>query len=127
MVTDAGTRIKRARERRRWTQRQLADALGVNIKTVDNWENGRTSPKNSLGALEQVLGISLDDEPGRPERWPHVPPTLVDAIEDTGGLTDAERRAVLGAVERTLASERGEGPPPVPGFRARPEREQPAS
>jgi transcriptional regulator with XRE-family HTH domain len=65
-MTDApsiGLRIKRARERRRWTQRQLADAVGVNIKTIDNWEAGRTSPKNRLGALEDVLGISLTAVP----------------------------------------------------------------
>jgi len=60
-VPSIGLRIKRARERRRWTQRQLADALGVNIKTVDNYENDRTRPRNSTGAIEEVLGISLDD------------------------------------------------------------------
>ena len=63
MATDPhiGTSIKRARERKRWTQRQLADALGVDRKTVDNWENSRTSPRSSIGALEEVLGISLGD------------------------------------------------------------------
>lgn len=63
-MTDAssiGLRIKRARERKRWTQRQLAGALGVNVKSVDNWEAGRTSPRNSTGAIEEVLGISLDE------------------------------------------------------------------
>jgi transcriptional regulator with XRE-family HTH domain len=61
MATDPhiGTTIKRARERKRWTQRQLADALAVDRKTIDNWENGRTSPRSSIGALEDVLGISL--------------------------------------------------------------------
>lgn len=65
MATDPhiGTSIKRARERKRWTQRQLADALGVDRKTIDNWENGRTSPRSSIGALEAVLGISLAGEP----------------------------------------------------------------
>lgn len=56
-----GTRIKRARERLRWTQRNLADAVGVNVKSVDNWENGRTSPRSAIGALEDVLGVSLSD------------------------------------------------------------------
>jgi transcriptional regulator with XRE-family HTH domain len=51
-----GYRVKRARERRRWTQQQLADRLGVNRKTVDNWENDRTYPRSAIGALEQVLG-----------------------------------------------------------------------
>ena len=55
------TRIKRARERRRWTQQQLADRLAVDRKTIDNWENGRTTPRSSMGALEAVLG-SLGEE-----------------------------------------------------------------
>lgn len=62
-----GARIKRARERARMTQRELAEALGVDPKTVDNWENGRTTPKSSLGALEQVLGpYGLGVEGDRP-------------------------------------------------------------
>jgi len=74
MATDpaTGTAIKRARERRRWTQQQLAAALGVNVKTVDNWENGRSRPRNSIGAIEDVLGISLGGEPGEeltPAEW----------------------------------------------------------
>lgn len=124
MATEIGTKIKRARERKRWTQRQLAEALKVDRKTVDNWENGRTSPRSSIGALEEVLGIRLDDA-AEPE--PAVPKSLVDEIMNTEGLTDEERRAVLAAVERTLATERGEaassgGAPP-----ALPERERPAS
>lgn len=58
-----GTRIKRARERLHMTQSQLASAVGVNVKSVDNWEAGRTTPRNRLGALEEVLGISLGEEP----------------------------------------------------------------
>jgi DNA-binding XRE family transcriptional regulator len=55
---DLGTRIKRARERARprMKQEDLAAAVGVDRKTVDNWENARSRPKSSLGALEEVLG-----------------------------------------------------------------------
>lgn len=78
MATDIGTRIKRARERKRWTQSQLADALKVNRKTVDNWENGRTQPASSIGALEEVLGVSLDEEV--PDRSP--PARLRDSTRE---------------------------------------------
>ena len=73
MATDPsiGTSIRRARERRRWTQRRLADELGVNVKTVDNWEHNRTSPRSSIGALEDVLDISFD---GTPEPEPELIP-----------------------------------------------------
>jgi transcriptional regulator with XRE-family HTH domain len=73
MATDTriGTAIKRARERKRWTQRQLADVLGVDVKSVDNWENGRTRPRNRIGAIEDVLGVSLS---GEPEPGPRLVP-----------------------------------------------------
>lgn len=46
-----GAQIRAARERRHMTQQQLADLIGVDRKTVDNWENRRTSPRNRMGAL----------------------------------------------------------------------------
>lgn len=58
-----GMKIKRARERLRMTQAQLGAALGVSQKTVDNWEHDKTYPKSAIGALEEVLGISLGETP----------------------------------------------------------------
>lgn len=54
-----GLEIKRARERLRMTQAELGEAVGVSQKTIDNWEHDRRYPKSSIGALEQVLGISF--------------------------------------------------------------------
>ena len=54
-----GLKIKRARERLRWTQEQLGAAVGVSQKTIDNWENDRRYPRSSIGALEEVLNIDL--------------------------------------------------------------------
>ncbi len=68
MATDhprIGDLIRRARERRRWTQQQLADRIHVDRKTVDNWENDRSYPRSAIGALEQELGISFSDGPHR--------------------------------------------------------------
>ena len=57
-----GTRIKRARERKRWSQRELAGRVGVDRKTIDNWENGRTTPRSSIGALGEVPGVALHQD-----------------------------------------------------------------
>src|SRR5262249_45421856 len=57
-----GTQIKRARERRHITQQQLADIVGVDRKTVDNWENDRTYPRNRLGALHDWAPELRDEE-----------------------------------------------------------------
>lgn len=64
-----GIKIKRARERLRWRQQDLADKLGVSRNAVDAWENGRAYPKRSIGALEAVLGISLDGADGGLTEW----------------------------------------------------------
>lgn len=94
-----GTRIKRARERRRWTQQELADRLGVDRKTVDNWENGRTTPRSSLGALEEVLGNLTD---GDDEATPYPDPA--DPVEVAlWGLTrfsERDRRVFIDAVRK---------------------------
>ena len=58
-----GIVIRRARERKRWTQKDLAKAVGVSRTTVDAWENDRSWPRNRIGAIEAVLGISLNGGP----------------------------------------------------------------
>jgi len=104
MATDIGTRIKRARERKRWSQQRLADALHVDRKTVDNWENGRNKPRSSVGALEEVLGVRLGDE-AEPDV---VPPGLREAVRD---ILPPDRAAVVeAAIEAALR-----GDPPARG------------
>lgn len=40
------------------TQQQLAEAVGVSMRTVGNWERGRP-PRAKLGAIETVLHVKL--------------------------------------------------------------------
>lgn len=57
-----GNAIVEARRKKKLTQQQLADALGVNNKTVSKWECGRGLPDQSMfQPLEQILEISVDD------------------------------------------------------------------
>ena len=42
-------------------------AVGASVRAVGDWENDRRKPRNRLGALEEELGVSLGDEPGKPE------------------------------------------------------------
>ena len=55
-----GKEIARARQRKRWTQEELARVLGVSRPTVAEWERGAQFPQRNLGAIEEALGISLD-------------------------------------------------------------------
>lgn len=111
-TTRIGTRIKRARERKRWTQQQLAGALNVNVKTVDNWENGRTSPRSSVGALEDILGVSLDVEP----EGPLISPELRAMVE---ALDPDQREWVMGELEKADRKLRQRGEDSHPGTAGR--------
>lgn len=53
---ELGRRIRLARERKGWTQAELARRVKVGPRTVGGWERGETTPLNRMGALEEVLG-----------------------------------------------------------------------
>ena len=56
----AGANIKALRERRKLTQAELAEKLGISSKTVSKWETSRGLPDISLlQPLAQALGISV--------------------------------------------------------------------
>ena len=57
--TPLGTVIARARQRKRWTQEELAKRLGVTRGAVTNWETGASYPRRTIGAIEEVLGVDL--------------------------------------------------------------------
>lgn len=103
-----GVRIRRARERAKLSQEELAKAVGASVRAVGDWENDRRKPRNRLGALEDVLGISLD---GEPEPADPMPPGLRKAIKDE--LSPEAAARVAAAVEAALTGA------PMPDFRRR--------
>ena len=58
--------LLKLRKSRDLTQKQIADALGVTVQTVSNWEVGRAEPKLTIRqfkALLRVLQCSADQLP----------------------------------------------------------------
>ena len=117
-----GKTIKRARERKRMSQAEAAAALQVSRSALNAWENDRAYPRSSIGAIEELYGISLDTDP---EPEPAIPKSLLREIMETEGLTDEERVAVIAAIDKTLAKERGEAASSAPEASA--EQRRPAS
>lgn len=56
-----GDVIREARERRGWTQQELADALATSTTSISNWERQNTRPSvEDTNALCRILGIPVD-------------------------------------------------------------------
>ena len=54
--------IKELRERKGWTQLQLANEVGVTPSTIYNWERGRFVPRvGQLRDLAKALGVRMDE------------------------------------------------------------------
>jgi transcriptional regulator with XRE-family HTH domain len=87
-----GDDIKAAREARGWTQQELATRLRVGLKTINNWESNRVIPKNRLGMLRDVLGISGAAEQGEPNP--------LSSLSDLTLLNELTRRAINREEER---------------------------
>jgi transcriptional regulator with XRE-family HTH domain len=99
-----GARIARRRHQLDWSQVELARRLGVSPSTVANWERGTAYPKKKWGKVEQVLGITLDDEP-EPDI---MPPGLRERVRE---ILPPDRAAVVeAAIEAALR-----GDPPARG------------
>ncbi|GAA0890284.1 DNA (cytosine-5-)-methyltransferase [Rhodanobacter soli] len=68
--------------RGRYNQRELAEALEVNVRTVRRWETGETDPPPYLaGAIRQYLLPLAGSDEGRPADF-----TFIDLFAGIGGI-----------------------------------------
>ena len=116
----------------------LASRSGVARTTVYGWRDNPGKPQaKSVNAVADALGIPRERAlraagiiaRAGPEPEPAIPKSLLRAIMDADDLTPEERPAVIAAVERTLAKERGgtDPSPPAPQPQAEARRHRPAS
>lgn len=75
-----GEKIRLAREKKGWSQEQLANALGVEPPTISRWETGSNDP--------------------RPRHWP----LIVKALEHSREWFDGEESGRLEQIEARLKS-----------------------
>lgn len=92
-----GRRLKSAMAARGFTREQIADATGVNVRTVTNWTTGKTStPEMNKATLRRMLGEY--DSTGDP----------VEVALSHSELTDWRQDAVRSAYRRHLHEQRSE-------------------
>jgi len=103
-----GAQIRRARQLLDMRQQDLADKLGVSRNTVDSWEHDRSYPQRKLARLEQVLGITLEGEPGLVPRneWEQATLADPDLPDEIKRAFVIEWRAARAAYKTQVAQER---------------------
>ena len=75
-----GETIQRLRTKRRLSQEQLAELVGVSRQAVSKWELGDAAPEvDKLRALAREFGVTVDEllseeAPREPEQAPPPPP-----------------------------------------------------
>lgn len=57
MKESVGRKIKKLRESKGLTQRELADAIGVTDQAVSNWERGLNEPRLTLSQVQKLLAV----------------------------------------------------------------------
>ncbi len=57
-----GDVIRKARQRAGLSQKELAEKVGVHMRSVGNWERGETVPRNREAKIRDVLAEWLPDE-----------------------------------------------------------------
>lgn len=79
---------------RKFTQADLAKAVGVERNTVSRWENGGMLPKDPgvIASLADVLGVTADWLIGG-DRRPHPGRGAVDRIHERAGAPRVDRAA----------------------------------
>ncbi len=63
-VADAGSYVVAVRERHGLSQRGFADRLGLDVRTLQNWEQGRNRPESAVLSLITLF----DQDPAAVER-----------------------------------------------------------
>lgn len=87
-----GDHIRGARQRLGWTQRRLADEVGVSVRAVTNWERGTGIPRGSrLANIEAVLNAQI-----RPHPTVHVGEELLTRTWRVGRKVERTLYAQLG-------------------------------
>lgn len=102
-ATTFGDRLAGAREAAGMTQKEMAQRLGVKLKTLQGWEDDVTEPRaNKLSTVSGLLNVSL--------RWllmaegdgPEAPADAEENADVTAMMTEirALRTQIVGSAER---------------------------
>ncbi len=100
-----GEKLRLLRSRKGWSQSKAAEAIGVSLRTFQNYESCRMYPKQTAvyGRIAELFHVSADylltDEEGKTEELPdtgvHSLLYQANALFAGGALTDEDKEKVI--------------------------------
>ena len=63
--------VQKLRLQRGWSQQQLAELSGLNVRTIQRIEKGQEPSVESLKSLAAVFNVDFSNRPWRLESWTH--------------------------------------------------------
>lgn len=104
------TQLKKYRKNNGYTQKQLAEAVGVTQQAVAKWETDKASPDpEMLQKISSILNVTVDSllDGATPKDKSKMPKDLNKFLQqseiifdgDTYNLTDEERELVIKSLE----------------------------
>lgn len=80
-IPEFGEYLEKTRKRKKLTQDEFAERLGVTQQTVSRWEGGDLPPLPALTRIAQVLGVSPES---LAKFQPRTPVLITDALAEMG-------------------------------------------
>ena len=98
--------LRKWRERKGLSQKEVAISLGVAPPQISKWESGTTDPTlENLIKLSELYGITLDEIIGRPQLDGTLTHEERDMVRIMRRMNQEGRKAVMNYAEFTLSKD----------------------
>ena len=99
-----GDNIRKARGKKGWTQKQLAEAIGVKHNSISDWERGKNKPyadmlERIMGALDVDANTLMGHKPMPPKRTVHTIAAHFDGVD----LSEDEQQSIEDYIKFVLS------------------------